>query len=86
LHRIDRLAQLAVLITDYVTPQMAQVLKARGTTFLDAAGNAYINQPPVLVWVKGERPAHLEIQPADAGRAFRPGGLKVLFALLCHPE
>jgi hypothetical protein len=86
LHRIDRLAQPAVLITDYVTPQMAEALKGRGTAFLDAAGNAYINQPPVLVWVKGERPAHLEIQPADTGRAFRPGGLKVLFALLCHPE
>ena len=85
LHQMDLLGRPCLLIADYVTPPMAETLKARGIAFLDVAGNAYVNQPPVFVWVKGERP---QLQPTagrDTGRAFRPGGLKVVFALLCHP-
>jgi hypothetical protein len=37
------------------------------------------------VWVKGERPAALPASKVK-GRAFRAGGLKVLFALLCNPD
>ncbi len=86
LYQIERLDQPGLLIADYVTPPMAETLKARGIAFLDAAGNAYLNQPPLLVWVKGQRPTTKFAGGLQTGRAFRPGGLKVLFALLCHPE
>ncbi len=86
LHQMERLDQPALLIADYVTPPMAETLMARGIAFLDAAGNAYLNQPPLLIWVKGERPTMKFPGGPPTGRAFRPGGLKVLFALLCHPE
>ena len=86
LHQIDRFGEPGLLITDYVTPPMAEALKAHAIAFLDAAGNAYINQPPVLVWVKGERPRHVAAAGQETGRAFHPGGIKVVFALLCHPE
>ena len=86
LHQLERLAQPGLLIADHVTPPMAETLKAHGIAFLDAAGNAYVNQAPLLVWVKGERPQHHGPAARDAGRAFQPGGLKVVFALLCHPE
>ena len=55
LHQLDRLKTPALLIADYVTPPMAETLKERGVAFLDAAGNGYIDQPPLFVWVKGER-------------------------------
>ena len=86
LHQLERLGAPGLLIADYVTPPMAETLKAHGIAFLDATGNAYVNQPPLLVWVKGERPQHHQPGARDAGRAFQPGGLKVVFALLCHPE
>ena len=86
LHQIERFDQPGLLIADYVTPPMAETLKARGIAFLDAAGNAYLNQPPLLIWVKGERLTTKFAGGSHTGRAFRPGGLKVLFALLCHPE
>ncbi len=86
LHQIERLDQPGLLIADYVTPPMAETLKARGIAFLDAAGNAYLNQPPLLIWVKGERPTSKFAAGSPTGRAFRPGGLKILFVLLCHPE
>lgn len=84
LHQIERYDKPGLLIADYVTPPMAEKLKARGIAFLDAAGNAFLDQPPIYIWVKGER---LKEQTATTiGRAFRQGGLKVLFALLCYPE
>lgn len=86
LHQIEGTGKPALLITDYVTPPLAEKLKARDIAFLDAAGNAYLDQPPIYVWIKGERPK--DKPPADkvTGRAFQASGLKVLFALLCHPE
>jgi hypothetical protein len=72
-----------ILITDHVTPPMAELLRAQEIRFLDAAGNAYIQNHPVHVWVKGERP--LKPMLASKGsRAFTPSGLQVILALLCR--
>lgn len=86
LHQIEQAGKPPLLITDYVTPPLAEKLKARNIAFLDAAGNAYINQPPIFVWIKGERPDEKPMTNKITGRAFQASGLKVLFALLCHPE
>ncbi|HET8580085.1 MAG TPA: type IV toxin-antitoxin system AbiEi family antitoxin, partial [Nitrospiraceae bacterium] len=57
----------------------------RGVAFIDAAGNAYLNRPPLLIWIKCEKPlVPLEIAQ-KTGRAFRPSGLRVLFTILCKP-
>jgi hypothetical protein len=48
------------------------------------AGNAYVNEFPLLVYIKGERPAKVP-RGARPTRAFQQAGLKVLFALLCKP-
>ncbi len=84
LHQLERLGQQALLVTDYVTPPMADTLKARRVPFLDTAGNAYLEQPGVLIWVKGGKPPAPIVPPA-LGRAFQPTGLQLLFALLCNP-
>lgn len=84
LHELAQLKPPALLVTDYVTPPMAERLREAGVEFLDGAGNAYLNQPPLLVWVKGQRPAEKPVAP-EVGRAFQPGGLQVLFALLGDP-
>jgi len=86
LHQIEKAGKPPLLIADYVTPPLAEKLKARNIAFLDAAGNAYINQPPILVWIKGERPGEKLTTHKITGRAFQASGLKVLFALLCRPE
>ena len=86
LHQIDRLKPRSLLVADYVTPPLAETLKDRGVAFLDAAGNGYIDQPPLFVWVKGERLPEEPVPGSRTGRAFQGSGLKVLFALLCHPQ
>jgi len=74
-----------VLVTDYVTPPLAERLKTMNTQFADTAGNAYLRLPGMLVWVTGKKP-----QGAVTGdripRAFQPTGIKLLFGLICKPE
>jgi hypothetical protein len=84
LHQLERLGQQALLVTDYVTPPMADTLRARRVPFIDAAGNAFLEQPGVLIWVKGCKLPAPMVPPA-LGRAFQPTGLQVVFALLCNP-
>jgi len=73
-----------VLIARYVTPQQAEKLKNLQVPFLDTAGNTYINDPPLFIYVTGKKiPA--ENRKVEKVRAFRPTGLQVVFALLCDP-
>lgn len=74
-----------LLVTDHVTPPLADALRARGIEFIDAGGNAFLNRPPLLVFVKGQRPKGQETIPGR-GRAFQATGLQVVFALLARPE
>jgi hypothetical protein len=86
LHHLQKHGKPPLLIADYITPPLADTLKAQGVAFLDAAGNAFVNQPPLYVWVKGEKPLEPRGTQGKMGRAFQVSGLKVLLALLCHPE
>ena len=83
--RLPGIDPRALLLTNYVTPHMAEQLRELGINFVDAAGNAYLEQKPVLVWVVGRKPL-TTVRPPRTGRAFQPGGLKLLFALLCAPD
>lgn len=78
-------AKPVLLVTDHVTPDLADALRAQGVEFLDAAGNAYIQQPNALVWVTGRKPLAQAAAP-QMGRAFQPTGLQVVFSLLCHRD
>ena len=83
--RLTPLMAKGLLLTNYVTPNMADELREKGVQFLDAAGNAYLNEPLLFVFVKVNRPA-VAIGMKKTRRAFRPTGLQVLFALLFQPE
>ena len=85
IHQLRARGGQPLLVTDHVTPPLVDALRARGVEFIDAAGNAFLNQPPLLVIVKGQRPAELSLAP-ERGRAFQATGLQVLFTLLARPE
>jgi len=73
------------LVTDHVTAPMAERLRDLQIPFLDMAGNAWLEMPPVIIRVEGRKPAE-RAEPPPRNRAFQPTGLQVLFALLCRPE
>lgn len=77
-----------MLVTDYVNPNMADRLKGMDLAFIDLAGNAYLNEPPIFVYIKGNRPLEKKLLGATQKptRAFLPTGLKMLFGLITNPE
>lgn len=83
-HQLYRFPEKGILVTRYVTPQIAERLKEMDIPFIDTAGNAYLNEPPLFIYIKGNRPDPL-FHPARPPRAFQPTGLQVVFALLCNP-
>lgn len=79
----------ALLITEYINPNQAALLREQNTPFIDRVGNTYINCPPIYIDIKGNKPekAHNEITLAkQLGKAFQPKGMKVVFMFLVQPE
>jgi hypothetical protein len=85
LQQLRRYRGRPLLVADFVTPPLADALRAQGVEFIDTAGNAFLTHPPLLIFVKGQRPTE-KIPAAERGRAFQATGLQVLFALLTRPE
>ncbi|WP_199525201.1 type IV toxin-antitoxin system AbiEi family antitoxin [Pseudoalteromonas sp. bablab_jr011] len=78
-----------ILITEYINPNQATRLKDHKVPFIDLAGNAYINTPPVYIDIQGkklEKPTQEITLAKQLGKAFQPKGMKVVFMLLAHPE
>jgi len=88
IHQVKNLPEPGVLIADYINPKMAEKLRQENIQFIDTVGNAYLNVPPVYVYVRGNRQEADKIAPAnmEVKRAFEPTGLKVIFTFLCQPE
>jgi len=73
-----------MLVAKYVNADMAEQLRQEGIEFIDTVGNVFINQPPLYVFVKGNRPPKKPTQ-GTLKRAFKPAGLKLIYAFLCDP-
>jgi hypothetical protein len=82
--KIDRAGE-GLLVTDYVNPELAEVMRDQGIFFIDAAGNTFIDATPLYIFVKGEKPNNV-VTAQPVKRLFKPGGLKLIFALLNNPE
>jgi len=83
---LSRVPAPALLVADYVNPRMADRLRLAGVQFVDQAGNAYIKEKSLFIFVKGNRahPGHL--LPRRTTRAFNASGLKVIFSFLLDPN
>ena len=94
-HRVSAESALALpysprarllMVVPRVSETVAEVWRANGVNFVDAAGNAYLRQPGVLLDVRGRREAPSGEKPGSPPRWSRPAGLMVVFALLCEAE
>ena len=83
--QITKNKEKRIIITKYVTPQIADQLKENNVPFIDTAGNAYIKEPNLYIFIKGNRPAEMPKDKLQT-RAFLPTGLQVIYALLCNPK
>ena len=74
-----------VLLTTYITPPIADLMRNNGLFFIDTAGNAFINKPPLYVYINGNKP-QVKVEAANTRRLWKPAGLKVIFAMLNNPD
>jgi len=81
LANLKRFNRPGILVTEYITPQMAEKLKELDIPFLDVAGNVYLRTPNTFIYVTGRKRPE-ELTPQGHNRAFRAAGLKVIFTLL----
>ncbi|MBL7004782.1 MAG: hypothetical protein ISR69_12260 [Gammaproteobacteria bacterium] len=92
-NQIKNLPQKGILIADYVNPKMADKLRNMNIPFIDAVGNAYINDKPLYIYIKTNKGKAQRDKNSQGmretqkrGRAFKPTGLKVLYALLKNQQ
>jgi hypothetical protein len=86
-HQLERYDQPGLLIAPYITPDVAERCRELHIPFIDTAGNAYLHEPGLLVFVKGQRTRIADISGADTmARAGTTTALRVIFVLLCRQE
>ncbi len=73
-----------IMVLPQVTAEKADELRKDNIQFIDAAGNCYINQLPLYLFIKGNKVQGVTKAPS-VNRLFKQTGLRVLFALLCNP-
>ncbi len=74
-----------VLICDYINEELGRRLREAKVNYLDKAGNAFLELPPLYVSIQGKEPAH-KSATGKSRRLFTEPGLKVIFALLTNPD
>lgn len=88
-NQVKQLPGKGILVADYVNPTMADKLRDLDIPYIDAVGNAYINEKPIYILVKMTKGQANEIDNLKGlmntqtrGRAFNPAGLKVVYLFL----
>jgi hypothetical protein len=88
-HQLEGFAEIPLLIAPKITDAAADKCKELGLNFIDLAGNAYINEPGLFIFIKGQKQELHQNNPMNyfkGNKALTPTNLRMVFALLCNPE
>jgi len=75
-----------LLLASHIAPEAARMLAQAGIPFVDAAGNAYLAGPGLLVRIAGQAPPKATPKPPAPPRLFAAKGMRVMFVLLAEPD
>jgi len=75
-----------LLVTRYLTPELAQHCRQIGQQFVDAAGNAYLRLPGLHVQIQGRPRPHLPEATTRGRPIATTTGQRVVFLLLCKAD
>ena len=81
IHQFLQQTEKSILVADYINPAMGETLQQAGVQYIDSVGNAFINQPPVFVCIKGNKPEKVN-SSHKPGKAFQSAGLKIIHAFI----
>jgi hypothetical protein len=79
--------QRLLLVAPHISDRAGEVLRSQDVHYVDSVGNMYLRGDGLLLDVRGRR--RPTARPGALGqplRAFKPGGLKVVFTLLADPD
>lgn len=83
-HRLDALAEPALLVAPYLSAKMAARCRALDLQFVDTAGNAYLSDKGLHVFVSGQRQPERAVSLAPRS-ASSPAAMRMVFAVLTRP-
>lgn len=73
------------LVASYINPSQAEKLRELGVEFFDTAGNVFLKQEGLHVFVSGRKARESNSRESRPARAFNATGSRLIFALLCNP-
>lgn len=88
-HQLEGFEERPLLIAPKLTDAAADKCKELGLNFIDLAGNAYINEPGLFIFIKGQKQdlnQNNQMHYFKGNKALTPTNLRMVFALLCNPE
>lgn len=88
-HQLEMFEERPLLIAPKLTDTAADKCKELGLNFIDLAGNTYINEPGLFLFIKGQKLdlyQNNQMNYYKGGKALTPTNLRMVFALLCNPE
>jgi hypothetical protein len=72
----------SILITKYISPDLAKHLKEQDIQFIDTTGNAYINFPSLYLFICGNKAPKIKVK--NEKMFFGLAAVKIIFAILCN--
>jgi hypothetical protein len=84
--RLEQLRHPGLVFAPYVTDALARKCRELDVPFMDDAGNAYLKQPGLLVFITGQKPKGGAYATRPVRGLDTPAALRMVFGLLCRPE
>ena len=84
-NQLNKFKNIPILITFYVNPDLAEIIRKLEINYIDTAGNVFIKVPPIHIDIRGKKfDKNINLKNLT-GRAFQPAGMQIVFTLLCNP-
>ncbi|MYM21477.1 hypothetical protein GTP46_02300 [Duganella sp. FT135W] len=84
--RLRHIGSLAMLVTEYVSKELASHCRTIGLQFVDGHGNAYLRAPGMFVFSTGEKNERRHPSSKTARGLTNAAALRVVFTLLSKPK
>ena len=78
----ERAAGPLLVVSEHITDEVGQRLRTSGVDYLDAAGNAHLDEPRLLVWISGRRPGRVASRVSGS---LTPAVTQLAYVLLRDP-
>ncbi|MES2047009.1 MAG: type IV toxin-antitoxin system AbiEi family antitoxin [Pseudomonadota bacterium] len=83
--QLESISPPGLLITTYVSAEMAEYCRSIALEFIDTAGNAYLNRAGLHVYVKGQTGSRAQVMGRAERGSNNTTAMRMIFALLCQP-